>query len=77
MKWFGKDWGAPVCKELEHVELPKGKKCYLCNESFMEGDCGVVLPYLGEPHETPREVAAHLECFGDSIVPSKEEPSGG
>jgi len=66
MKWFGKDWGAPVCEKAQHVPTPVGTACYLCGKPIAESHRGFVLPFMGGPEDTP-EVTAHFFCFGQSV----------
>lgn len=40
--WFGKDWGAAVCKEEVHIETPVGILCLHCDEPIEEKDRGIV-----------------------------------
>lgn len=58
-KWFGKDWGAPICVEEDHIETPIGQACYHCDEIFVEGDRGVT--------DMPGH-ALHLECQIRQVV---------
>ena len=46
MRWFGEDWGAPVCEDGEHAPTPVGAKCGSCGELIEEGDRGFLLPHL-------------------------------
>lgn len=65
MQWFGESWGAHVC-EGEHVATPVGAICFgSCAEPIVEGDRGVVLPFLGfEGIGNPSPDAPyHLECL--------------
>lgn len=42
MKWFGESWGAPMCKDCPHVEVPVGETCVHCEEPIAAGDSGVI-----------------------------------
>ncbi len=66
MKWFGTDWGAPVCKEAAHVSVPTDTRCYLCEKPIETFHTGVIMPFCGNPGDPP-ELAAHLRCFWDSL----------
>jgi hypothetical protein len=57
--WFGKNWGAPVCADEDHVETPIGKSCLRCKETFVDGDQGMT-DVLGQ--------SMHLECQLRSII---------
>ena len=61
MRWFGKNWGAPVCRDMEHAEMPTSK-CAGCELPFDEEDRGVLLPFAGGP-EDPPELAYHHGCL--------------
>lgn len=69
MQWFGKSWGAPVC-EGEHIATPVGTICFgSCAQPIVEGDRGVVLPFLGFEgigHASP-DAPYHLACFLRSV----------
>jgi hypothetical protein len=65
MKWFGDDWGAPICKQLEQVPLPAQEKCFHCDVELVEHDRGVVLPYSSA--EGTRDTFWHLACFTKTI----------
>lgn len=60
VRWFGADWGAPICSDTEPVETPAGRACFWCDEAIVEGDSGVTIP-----HVTCRGVTDepyHLDC---------------
>lgn len=61
MKWFGSSWGAPVCEDTEHVEVPD-VSCACCELEFDEQDRGVTLPFSGGPGDPP-ELSYHHGCF--------------
>lgn len=62
MKWFGETWHAPICEPSEHVERPEAE-CMYCDAELVDGDRGVVMPYLEDLEKPATWVAAHLECF--------------
>jgi len=66
MKWFGTDWGAPVCRDEQHVPTPVGIGCYVCGKPIGAHDRGLVFPFHGEPTDPP-ELSTHLRCFGRSV----------
>lgn len=71
MKWFGPNWGAPVCATSENVPVLIGVACLYCSIPFVEDDRGVTMPFLGEADD-PQEVSAHLSCFRKMIgVPGR------
>jgi hypothetical protein len=72
MRWFGESWGAPICKEVKHIETPKGV-CIECTHPIKKTDQGYLIPFSGaignelfpsiiiingEPH-----LIYHLSCF--------------
>lgn len=48
MQWFGKAYGAPYESDGEHVDTPIGQACAHCDEAIVEGDEGVLIPYVNE-----------------------------
>lgn len=66
MKWFGDDWVAPICKELEQVPVPVGEKCFSCEGDFIEHDRGLVLPF--QSAKGVQDSFWHLVCFSKSIT---------
>ena len=77
MKWFGENWGAPICGTTEHVPAPEGLHCAReCGHTIRYGDQGLLLPFLGDKMSNETEiitidgqshVAYHLVCFFDTI----------
>lgn len=65
MKWFGANWGAPICEELEQVPIPVEERCFHCKGDFMNLDRGVVLPYHSA--EGIQDTFWHLVCFKKTI----------
>lgn len=58
MKAFGDlNWAV----ELDRIDTPVGEKCIFCEEPIVEGDVGVVMPFLGVDEET-NIVPQHKEC---------------
>jgi hypothetical protein len=45
MKWFGDNWGAPICDEVDKVPTPLTERCFHCGGSFMRLDRGFMLPF--------------------------------
>lgn len=80
MKWFGENWGAPICETTPHVELP-AVACHLCKQEFDALDRGVTMPFVGGPVEDVpsffdeddniESVACHISCFMMSILPGE------
>lgn len=77
MKWFGEDWGAPICQITEQVERP-AVHCYMCLMPLGENARGIVMPLSGPSDDTiptiehedgSFEVACHYECFYRAILP--------
>jgi hypothetical protein len=61
VKWFGKDWGAPVCRETPHGDTPVGQECQRCYKQIKEGDQGIALDL--------NQYVWHLDCFIKSVCP--------
>jgi hypothetical protein len=59
IQWFGKDWGAPICEDADHVETPAGALCGFCEEPIEAADDGFVMTVLGE---FVADQAFHYEC---------------
>jgi hypothetical protein len=73
MKWFGESWGAPICTTTEQTTLPE-VPCVCCDQPFVEGDQGFVLPYLTDElrsltliSEDGPCVAYHRKCLLGSM----------
>ncbi len=73
MKWFGPDWGAPVCRESPQVLTPEGD-CGFCEEPITQGSRGFVMPHVSGTPEKPAvaERPVHLECFLLNVGAIKE-----
>jgi hypothetical protein len=74
MKWFGPDWGAPVCRSSPHVPTPVGAACVFCEDSVEPESCGFVSPHvtLADGGYVAVERASHLECFLLNVGAIKE-----
>lgn len=59
--WFGKNWGAPVCRELPNVPVPVGSLCFYCDEPLVAEDAGMQ-DGQGKP--------MHFNCFLRSVIGS-------
>ena len=57
--WFGKSWGAPICVEDDHIDIPIGKPCYHCDEIIVDGDQGIT---------DMQGYSWHLECHLRGII---------
>jgi hypothetical protein len=63
VKWFGKDWGAPVCKEERHAETPVGESCVVCQKPIEPADQGIMIaPFY----------VWHLDCFVRNVTGSEQ-----
>ena len=56
MNWFGKDWGAPVCRVVAQAATPLGVTCHRCGEKIRKRDRGIAV-------SNPSVTAWHLRCF--------------
>jgi hypothetical protein len=63
MQWFGESWGAPICRDGEHIATPVGKVCTGCEKEINEGDPGFVLPFLTYPGTKYTEAFYHRDCL--------------
>ena len=67
--WFGESWGAPVCEEARHLPTPTGQPCVECMVPIIDGDQGVVIPYV---HRGGWEMTNyHLPCFLSTVLPRR------
>lgn len=66
MKWFGESWGAPV-NEAVHVRTPVGERCMRCDIVVVDGDQGLVIPFLADPGELWVERPWHLDCWYEEM----------
>jgi hypothetical protein len=59
MKWFGKNWGAPICSGIEHAGTPVGMECaHGCGCAIRADDRGLLIPsgaMLGATGFDPRQ----------------------
>ena len=66
VKWFGPDWGAPICRSSPQVLTPDGS-CRLCGDPIAQGSQGLVMPHMvSAPEEDPprfEEGPVHLDCL--------------
>lgn len=73
MRWFGADWGAPVCADAEHVDTPVDHPCLYCERLIDEGDVGFELPVaIGYTSLGTRDVSVafvHRDCLLRAILP--------
>jgi hypothetical protein len=45
MKWFGENWGAPICSGVEHAGTPVGMECaHGCSTAIRADDRGLLIP---------------------------------
>lgn len=73
MKWFGPDWGAPVCRSTPQILTPEGD-CGFCEEPITQGSRGLVMPHVAGTPEAPtvEDRPCHLECFLLNVGAIKE-----
>ena len=69
MRWFGQDWGAPVC-EGAHMATPVGQVCVGCNTRIHAHDQGVEVDSwriieTGGLFNVPEYW--HIDCFVEEI----------
>jgi hypothetical protein len=63
--WFGKDWGAPICKEGIQWATPVGQACPACEVAITAEDNGLMIEHLGVKAVQVRPW--HLACFARDI----------
>ena len=72
MRWFGADWGAPVCDADTHAPTPVGEPCVPCGKPIMAGDRGFLIPQSsttwGETHVMIEYRPWHLACMMESVL---------
>jgi hypothetical protein len=66
MKCFG-PLAAQTALEFEEAPTPHGEPCAWCGTEISFGDCGFLVPLIGQPGRT---LAEHRECFLRQIVGS-------
>jgi hypothetical protein len=62
MRWFGENWGAPVCTVSARVAVPVGEHCVICDVRIHEGDQGFVPPHVTATGDVVGEIW-HRACF--------------
>jgi len=73
MRWFGPDWGAPVCRSTPQVLTPEGA-CGFCEEPITQGSRGFLMPHVDGSPDNPHveEKPVHLECLLLNVGAVKE-----
>ena len=65
-RWFGESWGASACEPDRHSPTPVGERCLECSVAIVDGDQGMLLPFVGCPSTVtiyPTVATYHLRCF--------------
>jgi hypothetical protein len=60
--WFGKDWGARICRKTPHQPTPVGEPCPGCDDPIAEGEHGVLIPYR-TLDGSRLQLQFHLKCY--------------
>jgi hypothetical protein len=68
MKWFGESWGAPLCSEEDRIETPVNEECFGCDKLVVEGEQGVVLPFMADKNDPRTTAPYHKDCFIRGIL---------
>lgn len=66
LTYFGPPWDAPIMESAAQVPIPLGEQCLYCPDPILDGEQGVMLPYVDvEEDGAPRGGlrAVHRECF--------------
>lgn len=69
LKWFGDNWGAPCCVDMEHTETPTGRPCMACQKPIAAEDRGFVMPFLAALGQPATMEPTHLDCFLAAVLP--------
>lgn len=64
VQWFGQSWDAPICEIAPKAEVPVGRVCGWCGETFGPEDSGLLL----DADETT--MPYHVECQLRSVLGS-------
>ena len=67
MKRFGPSWGAPVCADEDHIPTPRKRRCHLCSIRVLDGERGVLTPFMFGINGHYADAVYHLWCFLWSI----------
>ena len=70
MKWFGRQWGASICEEENHIPIPVGETCGRCGELIEVYDRGMLVPTVKIGEDGSTDEPMHLECFMRPIIGS-------
>jgi len=72
LRWFGKSWRAPICKEPLRAEPPFAEECAHCNVKIKEENQAVLVPICGNvPSQV--ELPVHLDCFIEMVAAKRHE----
>jgi hypothetical protein len=64
MRWFGKNWHAPVNEESKEMPIPYRSTCRKCGERFDENSQGFETPGPGPNVCT----YYHKDCFLETVL---------
>jgi len=65
VKWFGRNWKAPICKPENKTKIPIKEICFCCGMQFNRSSQGVMLPFVDKDGQ--KLVPYHLDCFLYSV----------
>lgn len=68
-RYFGDPWPSVFCMHAPSAPAPLLSKCAWCDEGFIFGEQGVLLPHVGEDGAVV-EIAYHKNCFLRTIFGS-------
>jgi len=72
IRWFGLDWGAPVCAPSRRIAVPVGWRCAKCTREIEANDRGLMMgDACGDDHPW------HLACFLAELGIVKSPSSSG
>jgi hypothetical protein len=62
------EYRAPICEDDRHrVPTPIGEVCYWCEEPIVEGDRGIIRPWVQIDESIPTR-PIHIECDLRSVI---------
>lgn len=68
-QYFGVKWDAPAYEDAVEVPTPLGESCLYCREPIVEGESGLMMPYVGNDGAAVM-AAGHIECELRSMLGS-------
>jgi hypothetical protein len=77
VKWFGKSWGAMICREDRRQSVPVRVPCVVCQKPLTAEDSGLLMWHMNEDPTTDGYRPFHLDCFTSTMFKRMAEvPKG-